>query len=156
MPTERTGRWPGRVSDAIAKRLPPKVAHYVTARMIIMLASVAGVLVLVFGYLIGRGLLIASMMSGMVQLQTVSTVHARPTLWQTQVRSVGTLHAVQGADLASEIAGLVTRIGFRPGDDVRAGTLLVQLRDDSEKASAEVALQTYKRYAALIKTQAIS
>ena len=156
MPTGPLGTWPGRASDAIAKHLPPQATRFVTKRMIVMLASVAGVLVLVFGYIIGRGLLIASIMSGMVQLQTVSTVHAQPMLWQTQVRSVGTLHAVEGADLASEVAGLVTRIGFRPGEDVRAGTLLVQLRDDTEKASAEEALLTYKRYAALIKTQAIS
>lgn len=156
MPTEPLGAWPGRATDAIARRLPPQAARFVTKRMIVMLASVAAVLVLVFGYVIGRGLLIAHMMSGMVQIQTVSTVRAQSTLWQTQLRSVGTLHAFEGADLASEVTGLVTRIGFRPGEDVRAGMLLVQLSDNSEKASAEEALQTYKRYAALIKTQAIS
>jgi membrane fusion protein (multidrug efflux system) len=117
------------------------------------------VLLLVFGYIllapIAKYLLAPKGTFG-PPVAAVSTVRAEQTLWQTQLRSVGTLHAVEGADLASEISGLVTRIGFRAGEDVRAGTLLVQLRDDSEKASAEEALQTYKRYAALIKTQAIS
>ena len=156
MPIERTEGWPGRVSDAIMGRLPPHAASFVTKRMIVMLVSVAVVLVLVFGFVIGRRLLIAHMMSGMVQIQTVSTVRAQPATWQTQLRSVGSLHAFEGADLASEVTGLITRIGFRAGEDVRAGTLLVQLRDDSEKASAEEARLTYLRDAALIKLKAIS
>jgi len=126
--------------------------------MFTMLAIVGAVLVLVFGYIIAAPIVKFLLMpkSAFIQVQTVSTVRAQRTFWQMQLRSVGTLHAVEGADLASEIAGLVTQIGFRAGEDVRAGTLLVQLRDDSEQASAEEALQTYKRYAALIKTQAIS
>jgi membrane fusion protein (multidrug efflux system) len=123
-----------------------------------MLAIVGAVLVLVFSYIIGAPIVKYLLMpkSAFIRVQTVSTVQAQKTLWQGQLRSVGTLHAVEGADLASEIAGLVTRVGFRAGEDVRAGALLVQLRDDSEQASADLAVQTYKRYAALIKTQAIS
>jgi len=156
MPTGRLGTWAGRESDAIAKRLPPLVAHFFNRRMIVMLICVFAVLFLVFGFIIGKGLLISSYMKNMVQITTVATTQARPMVWRTQLRAVGSLHAVEGADLASEVAGLVTRIGFVAGQDVRKGALLVQLRDDSEKASAEEALQTYKRYAALIKTHAIS
>jgi membrane fusion protein (multidrug efflux system) len=158
MPTERTGTWPGRINAAIAANLPSRIMHTFTSRMIKMLLIVGAVLVLVFGYIFGAPIVqfLLTPKSAFIRSQTVSTVHAQETLWQGQLPSVGTLHAVEGADLASEIAGLVTRIGFRAGEDVRAGTLLVQLRDDSEKASAEEALRTYKRYAALIKTQAIS
>jgi len=152
------GTWPGRINAAVAANLPSEVTRYVTPRMIKMLVTVAVVLVLVFGYIKLAPIVTYLMNPGKYAIlpQTVSTVRAQKTLWQAQLRSVGTLHAVEGADLASEIAGLVTRIGFRAGDDVRSGTLLVQLRDDFERASAEEALQTYKRYAALIKTQAIS
>ncbi|MDE2133186.1 MAG: efflux RND transporter periplasmic adaptor subunit [Alphaproteobacteria bacterium] len=130
-----------------------------------MLVIVGGVLLLVFGYIIGRPIAMFLMMpkNSFVQIQTVSAVHARQTLWQSQLRSVGTLHAVEGADLASEISGLVTRIGFRAGEDVRKGMLLVQLRDDSDRAQlaalragAELAAATYARDAALIKVNAIS
>jgi len=134
------------------------VTSYFTPRMIKMLLIVGGLLLLIFAYVIGAPIVKFLMMpkNAFVQIQTVSTVQAQTTLWQPQLRSVGTLHAVEGADLASEVAGLVTKIGFRPGEDVHAGTLLVQLRDDYEQALAAQALQTYKRYAALIKTHAIS
>lgn len=131
--------------------------------MIVMLVSVTCVLLLVFGYIAGRGLLIASFMGNYVPVQTVSTVHARVTMWQPELHSVGTLHAVEGADLAAEIAGLVTNIGFRPGQDVGKGALLVQLRDDSDRAqlaalraSAMLAAQTFARDQELIKSDAIS
>jgi membrane fusion protein (multidrug efflux system) len=158
MPTERTGTWPGRISAAVKANLPSEATRYFTPRMKAMLLIVGAVLLLVFGYIIGAPIVRYLMMpkSAFIRLQTVSTVRAQQTLWQGQLRSVGTLHAVEGADLASEIAGLVTQIGFRAGEDVRAGTILVQLRDDSERALAEQARQTYESYAALIKTQAIS
>ena len=158
MPTGRMGTGPGRIRAAIRANLPSEATRYFTPRMKAMLAIVGTVLVLVFGYIIGAPIVKYLLMpkSAFIRTQTVSTVRAQKTLWQGQLPSVGTLHAVEGADLASEVAGLVTRIGFRPGEDVRAGTLLVQLRDDSEKASADLAVQTYKRYAALIRTQAIS
>ena len=158
MPIERTGSWPGRINATVTANLPSGIRQYITPRMIKMLVTVGVVLVLVFGYIVLAPIVSYLLNPGKyaVPPQTVSTVRAQETLWQTQLRSVGTLHAVEGADLASEVTGLVTRIGFHAGDDVRAGTLLVQLRDDSEKAAAEEALQTYKRYAALIKTQAIS
>jgi membrane fusion protein (multidrug efflux system) len=165
MPTERTGSWPGKFNAAIAGNMPKGMASYFTPRMIKMLLIVGAVLVLVFGYIIGAPIVGFLLMpkGAFTPIQTVSTVHAQKTQWQTQLRSVGTLHAVQGADLASEVAGLVTRIGFRPDEDVRKGTLLVQLRDDSDRAqlaalqaAAVLAAQTYARDAELIKTNAIS
>ena len=156
MPTGRNGTWSGRASDAVAKHLPPQVTNFFTKRMIVMLISVFAVLFLVFGFIIGKGLIISAYMKNMVQTTTVATTQARPTVWQTRLRAVGSLHAVEGADLASEVAGLVTGIGFVAGQDVRKGALLVQLRDDTERAAADLAVQTYKRNAALIKTQAIS
>ena len=155
-------RWQ-RASDAAQRALPGSAGRFFTKRMIIMLAITLGILVLVFGYLIGMRMMVANYMANMKTIVTVSTTHAKPTPWQTQLTAVGTLHAIDGADLSSEVAGIVTKIGFAPGQDVKAGTLLVQLRDDSDRAtlasnraSAEEALRTYKRYAELIKTNAIS
>lgn len=160
--SQSNSRWQ-RASDAAQQVLPGSVGRFFSKRMIIMLAIVLGILVLVFGYLIGMRMVVAHYMASMKQITTVSTTHARPTLWQTQLAAVGTLHAIDGADLSSEVVGIVTKIGFAPGQEVKAGTLLVQLRDDSDRAtlaanraSAEMALRTYKRYAELIKTNAIS
>jgi membrane fusion protein (multidrug efflux system) len=164
MTTGRGWAWPERIGNAITEHVPERAWRFFTPRMFIMLGSVAAVLLLVFGviffpvlkYLLGPH-------AGFVSVQTVSTVQAKSTLWQTQLRAVGTLHAVAGADLSSEVTGLVVKIGFKAGDDVRKGTLLVQLRDDSDRATlaaleatATLADQTYKRDAALIKTNSIS
>ncbi len=152
---DRNSKWE-RLSDVAERALPPSAARFFTKRLFVMLAIVATVLVLVFGFIIGKGLIVANYMKSMVQTATVATTKPQVAAWQTQLRAVGTLHAVEGADLASEVAGLVIRIGFRAGEDVRKGVLLVQLRDDSEKAAADQAMQTYKRDSALIKIKAIS
>ncbi len=165
MPISHAGTWPEGVREAIDKRLPPKVRKYFTPRMVTMLAIVGGVLVIVFGYILVSPIIGYLMMpkGAFTQIQTVSTVRAQRTLWQGGLRSVGSLHAVQGADLSAEITGLVTKIAFTAGQDVRKGALLVQLRDDSDRAqlaalnaSAELARLTYVRDAALIKSNAIS
>jgi membrane fusion protein (multidrug efflux system) len=155
-------RWQ-RASDAAQRAMPGSVGRFLTKRMIIMLAITLGLLVLVFGYLIGMRMFVANYMANMKQVTTVATTHARPTVWQSQLKAVGTLHSIDGADLSSELAGTVTRVNFQPGQDVKKGTLLVQLRDDSDRAtlaanraSADQALRTYKRYSELIKTNAIS
>jgi membrane fusion protein (multidrug efflux system) len=165
MTTGRGGAWPERIGNAIAKHVPERAWRFFTPRMFIMVGIVIAVLVLVFGVIFFPYvmMLLFAPRGGFVTVQTVSTVQAKPTLWQSQLRAVGTLHAVAGADLSSEVTGLVVKIGFKAGDDVRKGTLLVQLRDDSDRAqlaaleaTATLADQTYKRDAALIKTKAIS
>jgi membrane fusion protein (multidrug efflux system) len=165
MPISHAGTWPEGIREAIDKRLPPKVRKYLTPRMIKMLIIVGGVLVLVFGYIVASPF-VAFLMTpkgAFIQIQAVSTVRAQKTQWQGELRSIGSLHAVQGADLSAEITGLVTKIGFTAGQDVRKGVLLIQLRDDSDRAqlaalraSAELARLTYMRDAALIKSNAIS
>ena len=133
---------------------PPR--RFFTRRMFVMLAIVVSVLVVVFGIIIGKQIMVAKYMRSMVQTVTVSTTQAQTTMWQTRLQAVGTLHAVEGADLAAEVSGLVTRIGFRAGQDVKKGTLLIQLRDDAERAAADDALRTYRRDVELIKTKAVS
>jgi membrane fusion protein, multidrug efflux system len=145
-----------RLSGSLEEPMPSAIARFFSRRLIVMLAIVAAALVVVFGIIIGKGLIVANYMKNMVQTTVVSTVHPQMSSWQNQLLEVGTLHAVEGADLASESAGLVTRIGFRSGEDVKRGVLLVQLRDDSEKAAADETMRTYKRDVALIKTKAIS
>lgn len=145
-----------RLTDAARRGLPPGASRLLTKRMVIMLASVATVLVLIFGFIIGKGLLISNVMKSMVQTSTVSTVTAGSAVWQTELNAVGSLHAVQGADLAAVGSGVVTKINFNAGDDVKKGQVLIQLRDDSERASAEQAMRTYKRDLELIKTHAVS
>jgi membrane fusion protein, multidrug efflux system len=95
--------------------------------------------------------------------QTVSTVTAAETDWQSYLQSTGSLRAVRGADLSAQIAGVVDEISFDSGNDVSAGKVLLRLKpnDDYAKlqqlqAAAELADQTYKRDQEQFAAQAIS
>jgi len=71
--------------------------------------------------------------------ETVSSITVQGQEWETTIRAVGSLEAVQGVMMASELAGRVTEIAFEPGGLVRAGDLLVQLDILSEKAQLKAA-----------------
>ncbi len=95
--------------------------------------------------------------------QTVSTIKATMQDWQPALSLVGSLRAVRGADLSSEVAGIVEDIKFDSGQEVKANTPLVQLvaADDaakleSLKAAADLSEITYKRDQAQFQAKAIS
>jgi membrane fusion protein, multidrug efflux system len=95
--------------------------------------------------------------------QTVSTVTAAKSAWQSQVRAIGSLRAVRGADLSAQASGVVDSIEFDSGNDVPAGKVLLKLRpnDDFAKldqleAAAELAAQTLKRDQEQFAAQAVS
>ena len=133
-------------------------------RMVIMLMAVGVVFGGIFGFQAFKGAMIKKFMSAQAQPpQTVTTIVASSQEWQPQIKAVGSLRAMRGADLAPEVAGLVAAIQFKSGDEVKAGDLLVQLRADSDQArlhslqaNAELADATFKRDQELIKVHAIS
>ncbi|MBS1783924.1 MAG: efflux RND transporter periplasmic adaptor subunit [Acidobacteria bacterium] len=69
----------------------------------------------------------------------VTTTTATYDEWQPTLSAVGTLRAVKGADLAFEVAGVVTQVGARAGGEVKQGQLLVQLNDSVEAAQLKAA-----------------
>jgi membrane fusion protein (multidrug efflux system) len=94
---------------------------------------------------------------------TVSTVKASEQAWQPALNAVGTLRAANGADLAAEVAGLVTDVNLKSGQEVKKGQLLVQLRDGDEVAqlqqlqvNAELSKITLERARKQLAAQAIS
>ena len=94
---------------------------------------------------------------------TVSTTVAAFDDWQPQLEAVGSLRAVNGADLAFEVPGIVEELHFNSGDEVKAGTVLIQLRDDEDvsklhslQAVADLANITYERDMKQISSQTVS
>jgi membrane fusion protein (multidrug efflux system) len=67
--------------------------------------------------------------------ETISTAEVVMESWERIVESVGSLRAVQGADLSTESAGVVTQIRFENGQEVNEGDLLLELDTDSEQAN---------------------
>jgi len=133
-------------------------------RMFIMLLAITLVLGGVFGYKVFIGSMIKGFIAaGSNPPQTISTTKAVTEEWQTRLEAVGSLRAVNGADLSSEIAGIVQSISFESGGDVEKDSVLVQLRADDDLAKLR-ALETAAKLAGIIverdqkqlKAQAIS
>ena len=122
-------------------------------RMFVMLLLVGMVLGGVYAFKSFQGAMIKKYMGAMgKQAQTVSTEEARVQEWKSRLEAVGTLRAVRGVDISSEVSGLVEELHFESGDQVEAGTLLVTLRasDDiaalaSLQADQDLADLTYNR-----------
>jgi len=68
---------------------------------------------------------------------TVAVATVEQSDWQPYLESVGTLVATQGVFVSTEIAGLVRDIQFESGQQVEAGTLLVQLDDSVDRAELD-------------------
>jgi len=133
-------------------------------RMILMLLVVGIVLGGVFGFEAFRSRMIKKFMaSAGAPAQTVSTTKAAAEEWQPRIEAVGSLRAVNGADLALQLPGIVDEIHFQSGDDVAAGTVLLRLNasDDLAKLNAlestvDLANLTYERDQKQFKVQAVS
>jgi len=94
---------------------------------------------------------------------TVSAMKADYQQWQPQLSAVGTLRAVRGVDVTTEVAGLVRSLEFKSGDEVKAGQVLVQLNADSDiaqlhslEAAADLANTVYERDKQQLAAEVIS
>jgi membrane fusion protein, multidrug efflux system len=134
----------------------------VTKRMLIMIGAVLVLTaILAFSFFLHVRKLIAS--APKPGPQTVSTTVVHALEWQPQLAAVGSVTAVRGVDVTTEIAGLVRTIAFKSGQDVKAGELLVQLNADSDvaqqqslQAAAELSASVLARDKQQLAAQAIS
>lgn len=133
-----------------------------TKRMIWMIVGVLLLIALIAGI---KVLLVMRMIHGMPKPApfTVSTTTAREQPWQPALSAVGTLRAANGADLAMDVAGLVTGVNLKSGQDVKQGQLLLQLRDGDDvaqlqqlEAAAQLSQLTFERARKQLAAQAIS
>ena len=94
---------------------------------------------------------------------TVSSAIAEKMSWESRLESVGSLVAVNGADLTAEVDGVVTNIYFESGDTVKRGDLLLSMASASEQgelkrlqAQAELTDLNRKRSEQLYERKTIS
>ena len=69
----------------------------------------------------------------------VTTLIAKNQSWQPVLNSVGTLRSVNGVDVSTDLAGIVSEIAFESGATVKKGTLLVKLDTKQEQAQLQAA-----------------
>lgn len=99
---------------------------------LLLLLLVAGVLGGIKALQIGR--LIAAGQSMAPPPIIVATAVAHEETWPLRLEAVGSVAAVQGVAISSEIPGMVREITFSDGALVQAGDLLVRLDTSSEEA----------------------
>ncbi|HUI98855.1 MAG TPA: efflux RND transporter periplasmic adaptor subunit [Usitatibacter sp.] len=133
-------------------------------RMVIMIVAVGVLLGLLVGFNVFKGIMIRKYMAGApVPTSTVTAMKAAYQEWQPKISAVGTLRAVRGVDVATEVVGIVQKIDFSSGEDVGAGQVLAQLDASADlaqlrslQAAADLAQTVYERDKAQLEAEVIS
>src|SRR6266513_1433627 len=132
-------------------------------RMVIMLVIVGLFIGGVVGFNWFKGYMMQKYMANSpVPPATVSTMKADYQQWQPQLAAVGTLRAVRGVDVTTEVAGLVRSVNFQSGDETPSGKVLAELNVDSDvaqlhalQAAADLAKTVYDRDKAQLDIEVI-
>lgn len=135
-----------------------------TKRMILMLVLAGIVFGAVFGMKwFGNKMMVQYIENMPLPSVTITTATGQEMTWDNQTSAVGTLVPVQGADISTEVGGIVTAIHFESGDRVAQGAPLVTLDSDTERgelqrlqAQAELASLNRDRRKKLYDLEAIS
>ncbi|MGL4455568.1 MAG: efflux RND transporter periplasmic adaptor subunit, partial [Plesiomonas sp.] len=93
----------------------------------------------------------------------VTEMTIKSTNWIPTIEAIGFIEPNQGVFVSTQTPGIVKQINFNSGDQVTAGTVLVQLDDQVERANLQAAQAklpsvkaTYQRYLELSKTKFVS
>jgi membrane fusion protein (multidrug efflux system) len=105
-------------------------------RMLLMLILVAAVFGAIFGFKWYGNKMMNEFMDAMpMPPAAVTAAVARTETWTDSLDAVGTLVAVNGTDVTTEAAGVVSAIRFESGQSVSKGDVLLQLDASTELAS---------------------
>lgn len=141
-----------------------RLKKYFNRPMVIMLVSVGVLFILVFGYQTIKHLFIRqAMQKNTAPVVTVSAMRIQYSWWQPKILTYGSMRAVNGVYVTTELAGLVRAVYLKPGSDVKENDVLVQLNADSDiallhslEAQEKLAEIIYHRDKAQFAVKAIS
>ena len=108
-----------------------------TKRMLLVLLALGLVLGAMFGWKYYQAQKMAALASMPPPPASVSAAYVQTETWQPYLAAVGSLVAYQGILVTTEVAGKVSAIRFESGQQVAAGTLLLQLDDSVDQAQLE-------------------
>jgi len=105
----------------------------------------------------------AQMMSQAPPPVEIEVAQAATRSWPRSIRAIGGIRAVNGVQVANEIAGVVESLEFESGQRVEAGGVLLRIEAETDEAALEtreaearLALQQYQRFSNLIEQNAVS
>jgi membrane fusion protein (multidrug efflux system) len=144
---------------AESTRRSPMLRRVITVVVVVLVLFAAIALI---KFLQIRGMIAQAAKNG-APAQTVTSLVAGYSDWQPEITAVGSVRAVHGVNITTEIAGLVRSVNFRSGEDAKAGQTLVQLNADTDvgtlrslQAAADLAATVYARDKVQFDAQAIS
>ena len=133
-------------------------------RLIIVVIAAGALLAAIVGFNMWKANFVAQLrLKNAAPPQTVSAATVHFSDWQPEVKAVGSMRAVRGVDITTEVTGLVRSLRFKSGDEVQAGQVLVELNADAEiaqqhalEAAADLSATVYERDKAQFEAEAIS
>ena len=100
----------------------------VVAGLLVLIAALAAVKIIQFRAMAEQG------KKFVPPPETVTVAAVRAESWETALRAVGSLSAVQGVTVTAELTGKVAEIAFEPGTKVKKGDLLIRQDTSTEEA----------------------
>src|SRR5438552_4518257 len=124
----------------------------------IMWKAIAGLIVLVVLLLGIKVMQIVKMASSprVMPATTVTSAVVKEEDWAPRLSAVGTVSAVQGAMLSTDLAGTVAEVKFESGGEAKKGDVLVKLVASQEEADLELARNDLARARDLAARKVIS
>jgi membrane fusion protein (multidrug efflux system) len=106
-----------------------------------MVLAIGGLAALLLLLVLIKAMQIGKMMSMKppMPVETVTSAVAKEEDWAPALSSVGTISAVQGAVVATELGGTVSEVGFPSGGEAKKGDVLLRLDTSSEAAQFNTA-----------------
>ncbi|TDY00505.1 efflux RND transporter periplasmic adaptor subunit [Thiohalophilus thiocyanatoxydans] len=132
-------------------------------RLILAILLLALFLAALFGIKYWQNVQQAAQMAQPQPPATIASTEVREERWRPMLDSVGSLVAINGTAVTTEVAGLVSEIQFESGSRIEAGKVLLQLDDSIDQAALEalraerhLAEIKFKRAEDLLKRQVMS
>ncbi len=132
-------------------------------RLFIVLVVLAGVLGGIFGWKYLQMQKSAEQRGRAQPPIPVEAVTIKARSWRSEIRSVGSLRAINGVNVANEVAGVVSEVVFESGQRVKRGDVLIRLERDVDQAAlaalaaqAQLANETFQRFSELLPSNSVS
>lgn len=132
-------------------------------RLVLVLLLLAAVFGGIFGWKYYTGQQMAAARSGGPPPAMITASTSKNERWQAYLQVVGSVAAVNGIEVTSEVGGQISAIHFKSGEPVAEGDLLLELDDDTDQAQLKgllaersLAQLKFNRVARLVREKSVS
>jgi membrane fusion protein (multidrug efflux system) len=151
------------VRQTVHQGVTAKRYFQVIKRLILVILLLTAMFGGIFGWKHFSGQKMAAMMAKAPPPATIAAAEATLETWQPYLHAVGSVEAIQGVSVTTEVPGQVRKILAESGQHVEAGDVILQLDDSVDKAELKglIAQHTlgklqFERARKLLKDKSVS